>query len=166
MQGRMLQKECVCASDNLKESPDLCAAEIHIYNRKLLSIAQHCSALISKHAFKAWLLTMISKYDVVGGGKLAKWQLEFRGKISTWLLFNTTCSCFLGRVTVSSDLMNLSGCVIYFGVHGFKSACLWMAVDVRFDGRKSPGSGFSCSLLEALRRPSLASLCALTILRL
>jgi hypothetical protein len=24
---------------------------------------------------------MISKPDVVGGGKLAKWQLEFRGKL-------------------------------------------------------------------------------------
>jgi hypothetical protein len=24
---------------------------------------------------------MISKHDVVGGGKLAKWQLEVRGKL-------------------------------------------------------------------------------------
>jgi hypothetical protein len=26
---------------------------------------------------------MISKHDVVGGGKLAEWQLDVRGKVST-----------------------------------------------------------------------------------
>jgi hypothetical protein len=64
------------------------------YCSALLSIAKHCKAwfpiLVSKHAFQAWLLTMISKHDVVGGGKHAEWQLDIRGKVSTWLLFNTS----------------------------------------------------------------------------
>jgi hypothetical protein len=49
----------------------------------LLSIAQHCSALlnIANLDFQACLLIMISKHDFVGGGKLDEWQLNIRGKL-------------------------------------------------------------------------------------
>jgi hypothetical protein len=36
---------------------------------------------IAKLDFQACLLIMISKHVVVGGGKLAEWQLAVRGKV-------------------------------------------------------------------------------------
>jgi hypothetical protein len=46
-------------------------------------VTNYRSALLSiaKLDFQACLLIMIFKHDVVGGGKLAKWQLEVRGKL-------------------------------------------------------------------------------------